>query len=108
MILQEGAAFRVRGALTIATVNEALRESTPLFELPGDWELDFSAVEDVDSAAVSLMLEWLRQAELRGRPLRFANLPDNLECLLEVYGIHELLPAAERKRGCQSREYPRV
>lgn len=94
MIERDGDAFRFRGPLTIATVNEALAESAPLFAEEGDWELDFSAVEEVDSAAVSLLLEWARQAGQRKRELRLRHLSDNLQCLLKVYGLQELLPAS--------------
>jgi phospholipid transport system transporter-binding protein len=51
-------------------------------------------VDDVDSAAVSLLLEWVRQAAQLGHKLRINNLPDNLQCLVKVYGVKELLPAA--------------
>lgn len=94
MIAQEGNTFRFSGPLTIATVSETLRESEALFEQEGDWELDFSGVEEVDSAAVSLLLEWVRQAAQRGRQLRIQHLSDNLQCLVKVYGVKELLPAA--------------
>jgi len=94
MIAQEGNTFRFSGPLTIATVNETLRQSEELFTHEGAWELDFSAVEEVDSAAVSLLLEWVRQAARRGRQLRIKNLSDNLQCLVKVYGVKELLPGA--------------
>jgi phospholipid transport system transporter-binding protein len=51
-------------------------------------------VDEVDSAAVSLLLEWARQAVQRGRQLQLRNLPENLQCLLKVYDVQELLPAA--------------
>ena len=94
MIEQDGEKIRFSGDLTMATVNEALRESEALFTQEGPWELDFSGVDDVDSAAVSLLLEWVRQAAQLGHKLRINNLPDNLQCLVKVYGVKELLPAA--------------
>ncbi len=95
MIEQEGKTFHFSGPLTIATVNETLRESEALFAQEGDWDLDFSGVEEVDSAAVSLLLEWVRQAAQRGHhQLRIQHLSDNLQCLVKVYGVEELLPAA--------------
>jgi len=94
MIEQEGNTFHFSGPLTIATVNETLRQSEALFAQEGAWELDFAGVEEVDSAAVSLLLEWVRQATQRGRQLRIQHLSDNLQCLVKVYGVKELLPAA--------------
>ena len=94
MIEQDGGAIRFSGPLTMVTANEALRESEELFAQEGPWELDFSGVDDVDSAAVSLLLEWVRQAERLGVKLRISHLPDNLQCLVKVYGVEDLLPAA--------------
>ncbi len=94
MIEQSGGAFRFSGALTMANVSEMLSRSEALFTQQGPWELDFSGVDDVDSAAVSLLLEWVRQAAQRGRQLRISHLPDNLQCLVKVYGVQALLPVA--------------
>jgi phospholipid transport system transporter-binding protein len=94
MIEQDGGAIRFSGPLTMATANEALGESEALFVQAGPWDLDFSGVHDVDSAAVSLLLEWVRQAARLGIKLRIRHLPDNLQCLVKVYGVEDLLPAA--------------
>lgn len=95
MIEQDGGAIHFSGPLTMVSVNEALRESSALFTRDeGPWELDFSGVDDVDSAAVSLLLEWVRQAARLGIKLRISHLPDNLQCLVKVYGVEDLLPAA--------------
>lgn len=94
MITRNGSSFDFTGPLTIATISAWLRESEALFVLDGVWELDLAGVEEVDSAAVSLLLEWARQATKRGHQLRLHNLPENLQCLLKVYDVQELLPAA--------------
>lgn len=91
MIIRNDSHFEFRGSVTIATVNEWLRESEAMFAAEGDWELDLSGVEAVDSAAVSLLLAWSRQAAQRGRPLRIHHLPDNLQSLLKVYDVQTLL-----------------
>jgi phospholipid transport system transporter-binding protein len=94
MIEQEDGVIRFSGPLTMSNVNEMLSRSEQLFAEEGPWELDFSGVDDVDSAAVGLLLEWMRQAGQRGRQLRVHHLPDNFKCLLKVYGVQDLLPAA--------------
>jgi phospholipid transport system transporter-binding protein len=94
MIVRNGSRFDLSGPLTIATVSAWLRESEALFAEDGIWELDLTGVDEVDSAAVSLLLEWARQAVQRGRQLQLRNLPENLQCLLKVYDVQELLPAA--------------
>jgi phospholipid transport system transporter-binding protein len=94
MIVRNGNRFDFSGPLTIATVSAWLRESKALFAEDGVWELNLAGVEEVDSAAVSLLLEWARQAAQHGRQLRLRNLPENLQSLLKVYDVKELLPAA--------------
>ncbi|BCB25526.1 hypothetical protein SKTS_04120 [Sulfurimicrobium lacus] len=94
MIELGGGAIHFSGPLTMVTVNEALRESTALFAEEGPWVLDFSGVGEVDSAAVSLLLEWARQSARSGRKLRISHLPENLQSLVKVYGVEDLLPAA--------------
>jgi phospholipid transport system transporter-binding protein len=45
----------------------------------------------VDSAAVSLLLEWQRTARAANRRIEFVNLPENLKSLAALYGVSELL-----------------
>jgi phospholipid transport system transporter-binding protein len=51
-------------------------------------------VTEVDSSALSLLLEWRRAAERSGRTIRYRNLPASLKSLAELYGITELLGEA--------------
>lgn len=93
MIEREGDQVRVSGRLTMETV--AVLYGTDLHpDGDGALEVDFTQVEAVDSAAVSLMLCWLRRAHEQRVELRFSNLPDNLLSLARLYDVAELLPAA--------------
>jgi phospholipid transport system transporter-binding protein len=49
----------------------------------------------VDSSAVSLVLEWLREAQRNQRKLRFTHLPDNLKSLATLYSVLDLIQPAE-------------
>jgi phospholipid transport system transporter-binding protein len=81
----------VSGGLTMETV-PALFE-TGLQHLAGeDLQVDFSQVEAVDSAAVSMLLGWARAAQHGQRNLRVLNLPDDLLSLARLYGVADLLP----------------
>ncbi|HSE00942.1 MAG TPA: STAS domain-containing protein [Burkholderiales bacterium] len=53
--------------------------------------VDFSGVTEVDSTALSLLLEWRREAIRNGREVRFRNLPASMKSLAELYGVTELL-----------------
>lgn len=81
----------VQGSLTIETV-PALFE-TGLQQLASeDFQVDFSQVDSVDSAAVSMLLGWTRAAQRTQHALRVKGLPEDLLSLARLYGVDELLP----------------
>lgn len=53
--------------------------------------IDFSEVSEIDSASVSLMLEWSRRARAKGIQLRFANLGESIRSLTDLYGVEDLI-----------------
>ncbi len=57
----------------------------------GEFAVDFSQVTKVDTAALSLMLEWQRRAFAASAKVSFANLPLNLSRLLALYGVTEFV-----------------
>ena len=57
--------------------------------------IDFSEVSEIDSASVSLMLEWSRQARAKGGEVRFANLGEAVKSLTTLYGVDELITLDE-------------
>ncbi|BBE50036.1 hypothetical protein OYT1_ch0463 [Ferriphaselus amnicola] len=91
MIEREGNLLYVSGALTMETV-AALRDLDVSVDETSALVIDLAKVETVDSAAVGLLLAWLRQAQERGMTLSYTNLPSNLVSLAQMYGVAELLP----------------
>ena len=90
MIRRENDSLVLEGAVTLDTVavlvgavEEHLRQGARV--------VDFREVTEVDSAAVALALEWLRQAEESKTALRLANLPAAMQNLAKLYGVSELL-----------------
>lgn len=81
----------ISGPLTMATVPVLLPEGVAHLE-KGDVLVDLSGVELVDSAAVSLLLGWLRAAQRHQRQLRLTGIPDDLFSLARLYGVDRLLP----------------
>jgi phospholipid transport system transporter-binding protein len=82
--------MQVSGAVTIETANVLFEDG--LKSLPdSNLVIDLAQLEKVDSAAVSLMLVWLREAQRNNVKLRFVNVPDNLSSLAKLYGVAELL-----------------
>jgi phospholipid transport system transporter-binding protein len=81
----------VSGGLTIETV-PALFETGLRHLASQDLQVDFSQVETVDSAAVSMLLGWSRAAQRGKRDLRVLNLPEDLLSLARLYGVADMLP----------------
>ena len=92
MITREGDRLRLEGAVTIGTVAAILTQVRALL-LPGVAVLDFKGVTEVDSAAVALALECMREARQRSLGLSLANLPAAMLHLAELYAVTELLQA---------------
>jgi len=82
---------QVPSRLTIETVKHLFKNGfqaaceTPLV-------INLAQVETVDSAAVSLMLAWLREAQRSSVKLCFADVPENLLSLARLYGVVDMLP----------------
>ena len=90
---RDGENLVLEGAVTLDTVpgligaaEEHLRQGARV--------VDFRNVTEVDSAAVALALEWLRQAAESQTGLRLANLPAAMQNLAKLYGVSELLQPA--------------
>jgi phospholipid transport system transporter-binding protein len=90
MISCSGDRCAVQGPVTMANVEALLAEGSLRIEGP-DVTVDLAGVTEVDSAAVSLLLEWRRQAQRANRRIRYVNLPANLRSLAELYGVTGLL-----------------
>ena len=91
MITRNGNRVLVSGDLTMATASRVFGAglqsagSSPLV-------IDMAQVQVVDSAAVSLMLSWLREAQRNNIQVCFVHVPDNLLSLAKLYSVAESLP----------------
>ena len=91
MIDRDGGRAQVSGRLTIETVTALFKNGLqPVGEIP--LEVDLAQVETVDSAAVSLLLAWVREAQRSSVKLCFAHIPENLLSLARLYGVADMLP----------------
>ena len=83
----------VRGPINLSNVVTLLAEGRERFTDP-EVKVDLAGVTEVDSTAVSLLLEWRRDALRNRRRIEFLNLPGNLTSLARLYGVIELLTPA--------------
>lgn len=88
--MREGDTLRLTGPLTLKTVKALFDGGLP--QGPSSLAVDLSAVDAVDSAAVSLLLVWLREAQRRNITLCFQSVPENLMSLARLYGVADVLP----------------
>jgi phospholipid transport system transporter-binding protein len=93
VIRRESDSLILEGAVTLDTV-AALAVAVEEHLRQGARVVDFASVTEVDSAAIALALEWLRQAEENKTALRFSNLPAAMQNLAKLYGVSELLQSA--------------
>jgi phospholipid transport system transporter-binding protein len=91
-ITQQGNHWLIAGDLWVDNVSELLAKSAAL-SMPSQLEIDFSAVTDSDTAALSLIMEWQRRALAIGSTVTFKNLPANLSSLATLYGVTEFIPS---------------
>ena len=91
MILRDGNRIIVQGPITIANVVEIIEQGANLFDRT-DLIIDLEQVTEVDSSAVSMLLEWQRKALNNNQKLCFSNLSDSLKNLTQLYGVSELVP----------------
>jgi phospholipid transport system transporter-binding protein len=85
-ITQEANRWQLSGDLSIEHVTQVLNASKAL-TLISPAQLDFSKVTDVDTSAVSLILEFKRRAKAEKVELSLINVPENLTSLMQLYGV---------------------
>jgi phospholipid transport system transporter-binding protein len=94
MIARDGERLRLSGSIGFEDALE-WREAV-LAQIDRDGlVIDLDGITEADSTALSLMLEWRREALARGFRVAYANLPEAVRSLAAVYGIAELLPLAD-------------
>jgi phospholipid transport system transporter-binding protein len=91
VIQREGGLLRVSGRLTMEAIGVLFAEAMQPLE-GKDWTIDLAQVEAADSAAVSMLLGWLRNAQRHEAKLTFVNVPENLRSLADLYGVADALP----------------
>jgi len=93
MIVHDGDRFRIEGPVTLRSATALLARGRQLFVEPRT-RIDLSTVTEVDSAALAVLMQWLREARSQRREIVYLNLPESVKSLGKLYGILELLPLA--------------
>ena len=77
--------------LTISEASTTLTRLFPLLRAAEALQLDASALQQMDSSAVAVLLACQREAALLGRPLQISGAPPQLKQLAQLYGVESLL-----------------
>ena len=77
--------------VTITEARATLARLGPLLAAADAPVIDASALRELDSAAVALLLDCQRQAHARGQALRVTGAPAKLSQLAKLYGVDALL-----------------
>lgn len=93
MIEVTGQRLLVTGPMVIDSA-AALKKAGDGAVAEGAAVVNLSAVTDADSAAVAVLLSWLRVAQERKQILSIVNPPASIRSLATLYGVAELLPLA--------------
>ncbi|MFM9835163.1 MAG: lipid asymmetry maintenance protein MlaB [Methylophilaceae bacterium] len=89
-IVQSGNRWEVSGDVEIDNANALLLASNAL-SISKDTVVDFANVTEIDTGAISLILEWKRRAIAENKQLKFVNLSPNLVSLTQLYGVAEMI-----------------
>lgn len=81
----------VAGDILVDNANTVLNESKAL-DMADDLKIDFSAVNNVDTSALSLLIEWQRRAMQLNKKVSFIKLPEGLVSLAALYGVADFIP----------------
>lgn len=57
----------------------------------GDYVMDMQDVQKTDSAAVAVVLEWIRRAQARNADLKVINAPESFQNLVKLYSLSNLI-----------------
>lgn len=93
MIERQGEHLIVKVPMVMANAHGLLEAGRSALQ-SGEQIFDFSQVTEADSAALAVMLGWLRAAPSSRSTLKFAHIPAGVRSLAELYGIADLLPLA--------------
>jgi phospholipid transport system transporter-binding protein len=97
MVVGDDGTIYLQGELLLTTIDEALALSRPLFMLHcGDLTIDLAGVSRGDSAAIALLIHWVREFRSHGRYLSFSHTPPHLLRLAEASELLQILPFATR------------
>ena len=82
----------IAGELSFETVVRVRGEAEPLLERAAEIQIDLQGISRSDSAGLALLVEWMRAAKRRGKPIQFLNIPQQMLAIARVSSLDQVLP----------------
>jgi len=95
MIEQRQRDYKIKGIINFDTVTQLYKSGSLLIDRHAEVHFDFSEVDQADSSAVALLLNWLRYAKKKKRKLLFHHIPAQL---LEIANVCEVMPFLQKHK----------
>jgi phospholipid transport system transporter-binding protein len=94
---QQPGVWQVSGAIDFNSVVPLSDAGCDAIEQAGGvCRFDFSAVSSVNTAALSLLLNWRRKGQQRGTEVEFCSLPAELHAIAALSDLQSLVAAPDR------------
>jgi phospholipid transport system transporter-binding protein len=87
----DGERSRVTGSLHFTSVSMLLTAGTAAIDAGRAAVIDLAGVTASDSSGLALLIEWLSVAKGANHPLRYENVPSQLQQLARLSEVEELL-----------------
>lgn len=88
--------IRLSGELGFASVAQLLNQSPVRIDASqaenGQIKVDMSAISSFNSAALTLLLDWMQKAQQNHLQIKYHNVPEQLMVIAQAYGIDHELP----------------
>lgn len=81
----------LKGEICFTNAMDVYQDNLEFLSHHKNWIIDFSKVERITSAALALIIEWIKLAKQIGTVIRFQNLPSSITDIAEVAGLKDWL-----------------
>lgn len=89
---REDGCFVLSGHINFQTVPMIWRQGMKMFKDAPSLVLDLQGIERSDSAGLALLVEWMRFARNRNRPISFMNMPSQMLAIARASSLDNILP----------------
>lgn len=94
MIQRDGDRLVVTAPMRMGSAQALLSDGLRLIGSGQQLTIDLSAVADLDSSSLAVMLAWTRMADLQRSTVRFSGIPPAAKSLADLYGVRDLFSEA--------------